>query len=184
MVRVLNFNSLRSLTLRMCPGTGEFLKRVLQMLSHLPDYLDVFEGLKELCLGKTEACDLPDMGISTFEISKILKEPALNPFSKLDLEFLGLSCVPELLFVFRDKFHDFLKWVFGPDGIRSLHMIVFGDFAYGGRIAQKNVLLCRDFGGNKGFRVINAVDAEWIEPNVAFTTSLATALGVKAICTI
>ncbi|KAJ6436651.1 Endonuclease/exonuclease/phosphatase [Purpureocillium lavendulum] len=149
-----------------------------------------------------EACDLPDMGISTFEISKILKEPALNPFSKLDLEFLGLSCVPELLskatlkilhirqsaydlrryaswalkpsehssagypnseFVFRDKFRDFLKWVFGPDGIRSLHMIVFGDFAYGGRIAQKNVLLCRDFGGNKGFRIIDAVDAEWIE---------------------
>lgn len=44
-----------------------------------------------------EACDLPDMGISKFELSQMRKEPALNPFSKLDLEFLGLSCVPELL---------------------------------------------------------------------------------------
>lgn len=153
MVRVLNFNSLQSLTLRMCPGMDQFLKRILQSklrirlerleiqeaegrgsaLGHVPDYLDAFEGLTELCLGQTgsaaaldllkrirrrhatlrrlvlhhrtcamvrnfeEACDLPDMGISKFELSQMRKEPALNPFSKLDLEFLGLSCVPELL---------------------------------------------------------------------------------------
>ncbi|OAQ62501.1 F-box-like domain-containing protein [Purpureocillium lilacinum] len=81
MVRVLNFNSLQSLTLRMCPGMDQFLKRILQSklrirlerleiqeaegrgsaLGHVPDYLDAFEGLTELCLGQTGSAAALDL---------------------------------------------------------------------------------------------------------------------------
>lgn len=73
---------------------------------------------------------------------------------------------------FRDKFYQFLKWVFGPDGISSLQIVLFGDFAYGGRIGQKNVLLCRDPGSDNHFRVTNAVDAEWIEVRNGYRSAI------------
>ncbi len=57
----------------------------------------------------------------------------------------------------RPEFCRFAEWIFGPQGVGSLHLVVFGDFAYGGRKQQNNLVLCRNTadGGNSNFRIID-----------------------------
>ncbi|KAF2490401.1 hypothetical protein BU16DRAFT_622012 [Lophium mytilinum] len=42
-----------------------------------------------------------------------------------------------------DALSDFAQWAFGPVGFPSLRIIAFGDFSYGTRFSDTNVLLCR-----------------------------------------
>lgn len=60
------------------------------------------------------------------------------------------------------KFQDFAQWAFGPYGLPSLRIIAFGDFSYGGRYHQHNVLLCRNtspsWSGDKNFRHLTEED--------------------------
>ncbi|PVH92988.1 hypothetical protein DM02DRAFT_542422, partial [Periconia macrospinosa] len=42
--------------------------------------------------------------------------------------------------------HDLAQWAFGPKGLPSLEVIVYGDFSYEGRYAHSNVFLCRNAG--------------------------------------
>ncbi|RFU79798.1 aaa family atpase [Trichoderma arundinaceum] len=44
-----------------------------------------------------EEHDLPDLSIRGHDLRRISEDPSLNPLAKLDLEFIGLSCVPERL---------------------------------------------------------------------------------------
>jgi hypothetical protein len=44
---------------------------------------------------------------------------------------------------FSTSFVEFCQWAFGPDGIRSLRLLVHGDFSYDGRFAHSALLLCR-----------------------------------------
>ncbi|KAF5635326.1 AAA family ATPase [Fusarium tjaetaba] len=171
------------------------------------------------------ACDVPDLGISGHSMHRIKEDPSQNPLAKLDLEFIGIPCMPKrlkyILFPFTSKtslkvlhirqsapnieqgaswainedpalatsitrsdtssesgeslswtdsgpttptgaagdvtfgpnavevtaynhggslwpllqhdFRQFLEWAFGPQGIASLDIVAFGDFAHGGR---------------------------------------------------
>jgi hypothetical protein len=158
MARAINFDTLRSLTLRMCPGTDDFLANVTGLglsirlkkfevcdrdhespgLSHenLEDFIGAFDGLEELfvtepgpenALGfwKQVTChqatlkkfahhqmtvepdeqfprferprDLPDLGLLPRELRRLKEDPSQSPLATLDLEFLGLCCVPERL---------------------------------------------------------------------------------------
>ncbi|KAK4062576.1 hypothetical protein Purlil1_14210 [Purpureocillium lilacinum] len=65
--------------------------------------------------------------------------------------------------VLRTHFRQFAEWVFGPEGITSMWVVVFGDFSYGGRKPQDNLVLCRDTAGGTGFRLLQVEDKEWIE---------------------
>jgi hypothetical protein len=40
--------------------------------------------------------------------------------------------------------HDLAQWAFGPRGLPSLNVIVYGDFSHQGRYAQSHVFLCRN----------------------------------------
>jgi hypothetical protein len=42
--------------------------------------------------------------------------------------------------------HDLAQWAFGPQGLPSLEVIVYGDFSHQGRYAQSHVYLCRHAG--------------------------------------
>jgi hypothetical protein len=60
----------------------------------------------------------------------------------------------------KNKFCRFAEWVFGPQGIASLQVVVFGDFAHGGRMPSQNLLLCRSRQGRSKFRVLGGSDPE------------------------
>ncbi|KAJ4328089.1 hypothetical protein N0V84_001457 [Fusarium piperis] len=182
----------------------------------------------------SQVCDLADLGICGRDMRRIKKDPSKNPLSELDLEFIGLACIPErmkyLLLPFASKtslkaihirhtmsdiwkrgswalgggripmksratsnassdsdlsiteelllgfdqdelewhnprlrsgFRHFAEWAFGPEGISSLDIIAYGDFAYGGRRVDGNVLLGRQTGGTSHFRVLNEKAGEW-----------------------
>lgn len=53
-----------------------------------------------------------------------------------------------------DEFFDLALWAFGPDGIRSLDTVAFGDFAFGNRTPHHNFLLRRDAAAKGGFRFV------------------------------
>ncbi|KAF5624740.1 AAA family [Fusarium sp. NRRL 25303] len=53
------------------------------------------------------------------------------------------------------EFRQFLEWAFGPQGIASLDIVAFGDFAHGGRETWYNLLLCRSTNGMGNFRFLN-----------------------------
>ncbi|KAJ6437886.1 transposase-like protein [Purpureocillium lavendulum] len=153
MARVINFDSLKSLTLRMYPGWDDFLTRVVQLKLPIklktleiqgPDegegieepilrFLNAFQGLNELflnqialahtlhiwsCIARRHAplrrfvqhqrardrsrlCsdehDQPDLALWGLELSYSAENSSHNPIASFDLEFLGLSCVPEHL---------------------------------------------------------------------------------------
>ena len=63
----------------------------------------------------------------------------------------------------RDEFRRFAEWVFGPQGIASLHIIAFGDFAHGGRATHNNLLLCRDSHESGSFRLLRENESKWAE---------------------
>lgn len=74
--------------------------------------------------------------------------------------------------VLRTHFRQFAEWVFGPGGIASVWVVIFGDFSYGGRKPQDNLLLCRDTAGGTGFRLLQVEDKEWIEVQDAYRSAL------------
>ncbi|KAL9617654.1 MAG: hypothetical protein Q9160_007571 [Pyrenula sp. 1 TL-2023] len=55
--------------------------------------------------------------------------------------------------VVTDRLHEFAQWAFGPEGIKSLRIIAFGDFSHNGRWASNNMMLCRqnEPAGNEAF---------------------------------
>jgi hypothetical protein len=57
----------------------------------------------------------------------------------------------------RPGFRRFVEWAFGPQGVGSLRLVVFGDLAYGGRRPRNNLIICRNTadGGNSGFQIID-----------------------------
>ncbi|UPL00365.1 hypothetical protein LCI18_011299 [Fusarium solani-melongenae] len=77
------------------------------------------------------------------------------PGSDWDFDFTQRE--PEL----RNEFCYFAEWAFGLDGIPSLDIIAFGDFAYGGRENDRNVLLGRNTSGTSNFRMLEAKAGEW-----------------------
>ena len=62
--------------------------------------------------------------------------------------------------VLRPKFRRFVEWIFGPQGVRSLHLLMFGDFAHGSREPLNNLVLCRNTagGGSGNFRIVHEYD--------------------------
>ncbi|KAI8652008.1 hypothetical protein NCS56_01417400 [Fusarium sp. Ph1] len=79
-----------------------------------------------------------------------------DPGLDWDLDFTQRE--PEL----RNEFRHFAaEWALGPDGIPSLDIIAFGDFAYGGLTKGCNVLLGRSTGGTSNFRMLHAKAGEW-----------------------
>lgn len=54
----------------------------------------------------------------------------------------------------RDKFRRFAEWAFGPQGLASLEVIAYGDFAYDGRAGTRNLLLCRSTKGRGNFQLL------------------------------
>ncbi|KAK8093393.1 hypothetical protein PG997_000078 [Apiospora hydei] len=40
--------------------------------------------------------------------------------------------------------HEFLQWVFGPQGIRSLRLFLYGDFSFNGRFKDECKMMCRN----------------------------------------
>lgn len=57
----------------------------------------------------------------------------------------------------RPEFRRFAEWVFGPQGVGSLQLIVVGDLAYGDRAPRHNLIIRRSItdGGISDFRVIS-----------------------------
>ncbi|KAM6511256.1 hypothetical protein FALCPG4_016258 [Fusarium falciforme] len=181
-------------------------------------------------------CDLADLSIYGRDMRRIKKDSSQNPLAELDLEFIGLACIPGrmkyILLPFtsktslkaihirqtmsdvsnfgswalveilapsisransdassdsdlttytedsdpgpdwdldftqrepelRNEFRHFAEWAFGPDGIPSLDIIAFGDFAYGGWENSRNVLLGRNTSGTSNFRMLDAKAGEW-----------------------
>lgn len=201
-----------------------------------------------------QVCDLADMGIDGGEMRRIREDPSKNPLTELDLEFIGLACIPGRMVSIRDihpwtprgsrclsqkylmlpftsktslkaihirqtrsdiqkfgswalrdrisplisrarsdassdsdltthteiasfefdddelappgtylrnEFRHFAQWAFGPEGISSLDIIAYGDFAHGGRLSSDSVLLKRQTGRTSHFRVLAAMGWEW-----------------------
>lgn len=42
-------------------------------------------------------CDVPDLGICGHDMRRIKEDPSQNPLAKLDLEFIGVPCMPKRL---------------------------------------------------------------------------------------
>lgn len=162
--RAINFDTLVSLTLRMCPAWDEFIGRVVQLNlpiklrtleiqesdkvsrsmgeDALSDFLDAFEGLEELFISHSgpagslelwnhvvrhhatlrrlvhhqrtvnidyespyfeEEFDLPDLEITGRDMRQIREDPSKNPLARLNLECIGLACIPERLVRTRDS---------------------------------------------------------------------------------
>lgn len=156
MAQAINFGTLESLSLRLCPNWDTFLQRVLslklpvrlrklELQSSRGDrfgvgefvvhrFLDAFDGLEELAISSggphatielwshvanhratlrsfahhqrtidsnnphsASEIDLSDLAIVGSAMCKIKEHPSENPLAQLDLEFIGLSCVPERL---------------------------------------------------------------------------------------
>lgn len=51
----------------------------------------------------------------------------------------------------RKEFVQFAKWIFSPQGVASLQIVAFGDFAHG-RFYQESIMLCRDPDSPMNFR--------------------------------
>lgn len=61
-----------------------------------------------------------------------------------EIHDLSLEGIPEeRLYRLGGPFKDLAQWAFGPDGIRSLRLLAYGDFSGDGRFQQSNLLLCR-----------------------------------------
>lgn len=57
---------------------------------------------------------------------------------------LSLAGLPEQrLHRLGGPFKNLAQWVFGPNGIRSLRLLAYGDFSEDGRFQQDTLLLCR-----------------------------------------
>ncbi len=162
MAGAINFDTLRSLTLRRCPSWDRFLTRVTERVTEsgllirlksleiyecdnvtsgwgygtIGRFLEAFDGLEELFIAypgpedtrglwdhvtRHQATltkfvhhqrevniddesphyeklqDLSDLALLTRDLRQMKEDPSTNPLSMLDLEFLGLCCVPERL---------------------------------------------------------------------------------------
>jgi hypothetical protein len=64
---------------------------------------------------------------------------------------------------FRPEFHRFADWIFGPDGIASVQIVVYGDFAYSRHDHPSNVALRRYAGERMKFEIITPSTPEWNE---------------------
>lgn len=57
---------------------------------------------------------------------------------------------------------DFIRWVFGSDGLPNLKLLAIGDFSNAGRWADYNMVLCRDESLQEqeglNFRILTDVD--------------------------
>ncbi|KAK7755480.1 hypothetical protein SLS62_002410 [Diatrype stigma] len=185
--------------------------------------------------------DVPDLGIFGRQLRRIKKDPSQNPLARLDLECLGLPCLPEclkpilqpfaekaslkLLHIrqscsdlehllswaqegnpqdlidisdesepesnsegsgpaseaesdpsepsvregdteqvgasvrLRKEFRQFIEWAFGPQGVSSLQIVAYGDFAYGGRDPYQNIVLCRSSDERMHYRILSPYEA-------------------------
>lgn len=57
---------------------------------------------------------------------------------------LSLKGIPEeRLYRLGGPFKNLAQWVFGPNGIRSLRLLAYGDFSEDGRFQPSTLLLCR-----------------------------------------
>lgn len=175
----ISFDTLRSLSLRMCPYWMSFLchalesgiqtrlrkLEILDFYLHTPEetavrktaaiaeLLDSFKGLEELFIshcGPTSALeflehatgheatlkwfvhhqrtrdqdeetlmsrmgdDIADFGMSQVERDRARVDPPQNPLSKLNLEFIGLTCAPEFL-VSPRSFHSGIRKILRGD---------------------------------------------------------------------
>lgn len=45
----------------------------------------------------------------------------------------------------------FLEWAFGPNGLRSLDVVAFGDFAISDGTDKHNIVACRDVNEGRNF---------------------------------
>ncbi|KAF5127134.1 hypothetical protein E5D57_008062 [Metarhizium anisopliae] len=133
-----------------------------------------------------EEHDLSDLAILGRELRQIKEAPSQNPLAWLNLEFIGLACVPErlkyLLLPFKSKtslkvlhirqsgsdLKHYASWawrgrIVPRDKEAWLRMIImaFGDFAYGGRSITNNFLYGRNTEGNSHFRLLSEYEPEW-----------------------
>ncbi|KAF2966481.1 hypothetical protein GQX73_g7100 [Xylaria multiplex] len=162
--------------------------------------------------------DWQDLENIPFESKALMENPTLNsPFSRFDLECLGLSCSPgkllqwllqpfqrktslkllhirqcrrdiyryeslglrkpflhngglmglassvegdgmdqaEALQGLRGRFRRFLEWAFGLDGLPSLQIVAFGDFAVSDAYSEYNIIACRDTKQSTNFQIIS-----------------------------
>lgn len=84
----------------------------------------------------------------------------------------------------KDTFRRLLEWEFGPDGILSLQVVAFGDFAHGRNSEMlRKLFICRDMegwdNGDPPYQIFDARDEEqkhnWIalvRPHPAFPLNL------------
>ncbi|KAF4458632.1 Alcohol acetyltransferase [Fusarium albosuccineum] len=66
-----------------------------------------------------------------------------------------------LPFGLRYEFSPLAKWAFGRQGLASLELIVFGDFAHDSRNGWYNFMLCRSSDGPRNFRCLAKESYEW-----------------------
>ncbi|PHH90169.1 hypothetical protein CDD83_4362 [Cordyceps sp. RAO-2017] len=97
--------------------------------------------------------DLTDLGL-------VEEEDVVHysPFFDLHhIEQLGISCEPRHLTTILLPFtvRDTLKLVFGIWGVRSVEVVVFGDFAYGATAPEENLVMVRDGSHEDGYRVLD-----------------------------
>jgi len=103
----INFSNLTSLTLNMCPHWTTLLTTLTQ--SKTPLNLKSFEILDfylqtphETAIRKTSIItnfldSLMGLGMDEDELRRIGEDPEMNPLSRLDLQFFGLTCAPKYL---------------------------------------------------------------------------------------
>lgn len=74
--------------------------------------------------------------------------------------------------VFKEELYAFADWAFGPDGIASLEVIAYGDFAFPEMCRDRNALLCRAVSGQSSslsFQVLeedNKALWEWMQSHM------------------
>ncbi|VUC31526.1 unnamed protein product [Clonostachys rosea] len=65
----------------------------------------------------------------------------------------------------RGEFRDFAEWAFGPDGIHSLKILVFGDLSHISdtrRFTCHQIVLVRDVSGSRNFKMVDRDEAMFI----------------------
>ena len=68
---------------------------------------------------------------------------------------------PDMSRLLRGEFLDFAEWAFGPQGIRSLDIVIHGDFSHGGHMGLNNLMLLRNGDGENGFNLLAKSDRRW-----------------------
>jgi hypothetical protein len=65
-----------------------------------------------------------------------------------------------------NEVYDFAQWEFSADGLPRLQVLAWGDFSYGGRYSELNLLFCRFASGYKALTPSDVISWNIVQENM------------------